>query len=95
SKSLNLAVLLMAVASFAIVIFYDVPYTKTFGDFTRKASFENILKLLGECFPLVVYAFLNTVISTLPRMMIENVYGAKALAIFTAIAAPAVVIQLG
>ncbi len=94
SKNLVFSILVMSIASFIVVVLYDIPKTKTLANFNKSAEFKNVFHLLVECFPLVVYAFLNTVITNLPRILLDKQHSKQALAIFAAIAAPAVVVQL-
>ena len=95
TNSLLIALLVMSAISFLIVVFYDVPNAKKLGDFSQPAKLQNVKKLIIECLPLVVYAFLNTVIANLPRLVLEDIQDEQAISIFMAISAPAVVIQLG
>lgn len=93
--SLTGSILLMAAASFVLVVLYDVPRAKKLGDFTRSFSAKAMWTLLAECLPLVAYAFLNTAISNLPRVSLEDIHGKEAAGIFAAIAAPTLLVQMG
>ena len=93
--NIALALLIMAAASFVTVIIYDFPAAARLGDFKKPASAVNIRRLLAECFPLVVYSFLNTAVANIPRIILESVHGETAAGIFGAIGAPTVIVQLG
>lgn len=92
---LSLSILGMAAASFILVAIYDVPRARALGDFSRPFSFSSMGRLLLECLPLVAYAFLNTAISNLPRVYLETAHGEAAAGIFSAISAPALLVQMG
>lgn len=95
TKNIAAALLVMAAASFVTVIVYDFPAAAKLGDFKKAASAVNIRRLLAECFPLVIYSFLNTAVANLPRIMLESIHGEAAAGIFGAISAPTVIVQLG
>lgn len=95
SKNLLLALVVMALCSFAIVLLYDVPAAKRLGNFTRPFTLINSASLLKECFPLVCYAFLNTAIANIPVLFLESIHGSAVLGIYSAVSAPAVIIQMG
>ena len=95
TNDLIISLLTMAIFSFVIVLAYDFPKVKNIGDFTKKPKLIHIKKLLIECIPLVIYAFLNTTISNLPRLFLIEIKGEYIGGVFTSIIAPVVIIQLG
>lgn len=92
---LTLSVLCMAAATFVLVLVYDVPRARALGDFSRPFSLSSMGRLLLECLPLVAYAFFNTAIANLPRVYLETAHGEAAAGIFSAISAPALLVQMG
>lgn len=88
---------LMAAASLGVALVYDRPWALRLSRVKQedKVRMARIKALLVECAPLMVYSFLNTAISTIPRQFLQLQHGSVATAIFGSITAPTVVLQLG
>ena len=94
TKSLVLAIIMMAVTAHLSVLFYDVPRSCNLEKFRINCSKVPIINLLAECFPLVIYLFLSTTIGTIPRYFLEQFWGSEILGIYASIATPAVIVQV-
>ena len=95
SDSLMYAILAMAAVSFLIIIVYDVPITGKLADIQIRRQENRSLQLMKECFPLICYQLLTTAISTIPRILMERVLGNYALGIYSSVATPTVIVQMG
>ncbi len=89
-----IAVIAMAVATFAVVIFYDAKKTSRFGSIKPKFNKKTITTLLITCLPSVVSATAFTSITSVPRQTLEAMQGEEALGYYGTIATPVVVIQV-
>lgn len=95
TDSLLYAILAMAAVSFLIIIVYDIPITGKLEDI-RVIGMENkSFQLMKECFPLVCYQLLTTAIPTIPRIFMERMLGNYDLGIYSSVAAPTVIVQMG
>ena len=92
--SLKLAIVSMIVCSFAVILSYDVVQAVRIAHIKIKFDFHGIDKLLIQCAPLIVCAFLYSFNALLPRLYLEEIYGATVLGYYAAIASPALIIQL-
>ena len=95
SGSVLVAIGAMAASSLGVALVFDRPWAARLGKTGGKASAARVRTLLVECAPLMVYSFLNTAISTIPRQFLQVLHGNAATAIFGSITAPTVVLQLG
>lgn len=87
---------LMAAASLGVALAYDRPRAAALGQGGGgPAAAGRVRALLVECAPLMVYSFLNTAVSTIPRQFLQLRWGNVATAVFGSITAPTVVLQLG
>jgi len=92
--SLMLAIVSMIVSSYAVILSYDIVQAVRIAHVRIKFDFHGIDKLLIQCAPLIVCAFLYTFNALLPRLFLKNAYGEAVLGYYAAIAAPALIIQL-
>ena len=89
-------ILMMLIASLAVLFLYDLPQTKKRGhipiipDFTEKKG----LLLLKECFPYAIYTFLHTLILTVPKLAVRGYFDKDTLGIYSAVMAPVTVLQV-
>lgn len=95
TDSLMYAILAMAAVSFLIILVYDIPITGKLENI-RVIGMENkSIQLMKECFPLVCYQLLTTAIPTIPRIFMERMLGNYDLGIYSSVAAPTVIVQMG
>lgn len=95
TQNIVLAVLAMALISFSVILFYDVPNNRKIADIDIIWESVEILRLLRKCLPLLIYSILTTAIATVPRLVLEKVSGSYALGIYGSVAAPAMIVQMG
>lgn len=86
-------VVCIALSSMLICVAYDIPRSMKLRSDCSCTSFKTIIQLLGECFPLVIYTFLMTAVSLVPRYFLEKMSGSELLGIYASIATPAVIVQ--
>ena len=53
------------------------------------------ITLMAECFPLLCYQTMSSVIPTIPRLVMEKILGGAALGIYGSVAAPTMIVQMG
>ncbi|MDD4797445.1 MAG: lipopolysaccharide biosynthesis protein [Eubacteriales bacterium] len=90
---LEWAILAMAAVCYAVILLYDIPFTHRLGIQPDAGSARQVWGMLGRCLPLVVNAFLSTVIISIPRYYLELYHGSQVLGIYASVATPAVIIQ--
>lgn len=95
TSNLLLAVLAMGVISVGIIAGYDAPKTKKIADIHIQWDYRQCYQLMKECFPLLFYTILSTMIATIPRILMERMLGNYKLGIYGSVAAPTVVVQMG
>lgn len=79
SGSLQIAILGMAISSFGVIAFYDIPSTRKIADIQLNPNWKDSAALMRECFPLLCYQLLSTAVATVPRIFLERILGNYAL----------------
>jgi len=92
--SLPLSFLMMALCTAVFLRIYDLKRVKAIVDIRFEKRYGQLKQLLIECFPLVIYLFLNAAVTSVPRYMLERMEGQSALGVYAAIAAPTLVVQM-
>lgn len=87
------SVIFIAISSALVCAVYDVPNSRKLMTDCSRASLIEIKSLLKECLSLVIYTFLMTVVSLIPRYFLEKIVGSELLGVYASIAAPAVIVQ--
>lgn len=95
TKNLLLAIASIAVTSFAVVLLFDVPIGKKLTGFRMSFSLSATRQLLWECVPLMCNSFLTTAVVSVPRSILEGVWGSYIMGIYSSIATPATIVQSG
>lgn len=95
SGSLQTAILGMAMSSFGVIAFYDIPSTRKIADIQLNPNWKDSAALMRECFPLLCYQLLSTAVATVPRIFLERILGNYALGIYGSVAAPTLIVQMG
>ena len=85
---------ILAVLSWACVLFADVPPARKAANFSEKAQ-GTVAMLLWECAPLAVYSFLNSSIGSVIKLLCERIVGTEEFAYFNNVFAPVQIIQVG
>lgn len=95
TSDLVVAIMCMTIASFCVIVLYDIPKTKSLTQIKILLANKKNFGLMRECFPLFCYLILSTIIPTIPRVIMERVLGSYALGIYGSIAAPTLIVQMG
>lgn len=95
TSNLIYAILCMSIISFGVILFYDILKVRMLADIKMDRSGRKSLELMKECFPLLCYLFLSTIIPTIPRIVMERLCGSYSLGIYGSISAPTVIVQMG
>lgn len=94
TKDLLIAIIVMSVAVFWVIIFYDFKRVKSLEIIEYKKNAHQIKALLFECFPLGVYLVLSTSIGSIPRYFLEIYQGTEKLGIYASVATPTLIVQM-
>ena len=95
TQNIVLAVFAMTLASFCVILLYDVPNNRKIADIDVIWKLGEIWSLLRKCLPLLIYSIFTTAIATVPRLVLEKISGSYALGIYGSVAAPAMIVQMG
>ena len=95
SKNLSIAIAGMMISSFLIIVIYDIPVTKKIADLKSSSSIEQCFCLMKECFPLLCYLMISTIVTMLPRLIMERKLGSYAMGVYGSVSAPTVIVQMG
>lgn len=90
--NLLLTISLMAVLSYLVIFFYDFQQCKEQVRPNLSFTRGNVGALVKIGLPLALYAILLNLISTFPRLQIEEQYGKELLGVFASVATPTVLI---
>lgn len=82
----------MLVGSCLTTVLYDLPMARRISPFSLRFSPKAAIPLLGETFPLCIYFFLYSSISSIPKFVLEKLAGEETLGAYASIYAPAVLI---
>ena len=96
TSSLSFSLIAMTTTTFLVIFLYDWPATRSLGttisfDFSKSA----MSKLMVECAPAVLAAFICSAIPSIPRQVLETLEGSEVLGIYASIASPVLIIQMG
>lgn len=92
--SVLVATVVMAVASLSVVCVYDCKCTAQFGSIKPIFNKQVIISLLITCLPAVVSTAAFTAIVSIPRQMLEGIYGGEMLGYYGTIATPLIIVQV-
>lgn len=95
THSLPLAMLTMAVLPMLVVIFHDGRTVRRIAGCNISVNWQETLSLLKEAFPLMCSSVMMTLLTTIPRYMLEYHAGSEVLGVYGALATPAVIVQMG
>lgn len=94
TQNLPLSLLLISVFSLFVVLFYDIRKTSAYAEIKGEIANKQVIKLLIECIPIVVFSFLLSLVTLIARNTLQEIEGVDRLGIYASVASPAVVIQL-
>lgn len=95
TQNLLLAILCITLTSFAVVLLFDFPVGRRLTGFRLIFSFQVSRQLLWECLPLMCNSFLTTAVISVPRSILEGIWGSYIMGIYASIATPATIVQSG
>lgn len=92
----NLAITLYIVAFFNLLIAlgFDWRLTHKMDFFTPQLWSSSVKRLLKSCIPIVGFTFLLSLENLLPKNVLQQMYGAEELGIYSTIASPTLVVQV-
>lgn len=93
-NNINIAILLMIVATFTFIFTYDLKNVKKFEILKINLKNKKILKLFLRFLPLAIGTILSSMSAAIPRQLLEKIDGANVLGMYATIATPAVIVQV-
>ena len=93
-KNVNYSILMMVIITFVFIVLYDFKNVKKFEILKINFSSPKLKELFLKFLPLAIGTFLSTLSTSLPRQVLEKIYGSKILGIYATIATPAVIVQV-
>ncbi len=93
TQNLLLAIVGITVTSFGVVLLYDFPVGRRLTGFRLSFSLRASRRLLWECAPLMCNSFLMTAVVSVPRSILEGIWGSYIMGIYASIATPATIVQ--
>ncbi len=94
TKNLLLAIVVMAIAVYGVIIFYDFRRAMALEKISFRFETVAVRKLLVECIPLAIYLILSTCIGSIPRYFLEMFEGNTMLGIYASVATPTLIVQM-
>lgn len=95
SQSLEWAIVAMALSALVVLFLYDLPRSRSFGSFGARITLAKSKYLLKRSFSAVLAALAGSAISTVPKQLLLVMLGDAALGIYSSVAAPALIVQMG
>lgn len=95
TDNLCLTIGVMALLCLASILIYDIPTARKLTEIKLDTHFSKVKALLIECFPLVIYTLLSSAIGSIPRLFLERIAGTYDLGIYSSVATPTLIIQMG
>lgn len=95
TNSLELSVAAMSVANIFILILFDRTKALTFGAIKVEINLKKAIRLLASLCPLVIAQICSSAVLTTPKQFLSVTYGAAALGIYSSVASPATIVQMG
>ncbi len=95
TRNLEAAFGAMAAATLLVGLVFDVPRTRRFGAIRWGIAPKKALHLLGYCLPIVIATIACSATVSVPRQMLAWMDGEAALGIYSSVAAPVAIIQMG
>lgn len=95
TQDLNATIIAMTVLVLGVLFFYDCPRTRQFEPLGISIDRRKVLHLLKTSLPAVIASVAASAIFTIPKQYLLSTSGDAALGIYSSIAAPALVVQMG
>lgn len=94
SQSLLISIIGISIGSAAVIGLYDIPKSNKIFNLDYHWDLNKVIMLLKECIPLVIFEFLLSVITFIPRYFLERDFGTEMLGIYASISSPTLIIQV-
>ena len=94
-SNLNLSIICMTAGVLAVLFFYDRPHSSQFESFHFGISRNKVFFFLRISFSAVIASVAASAIVSVPKQYLANMEGEAALGIYSSVAAPALIIQMG
>ncbi len=94
TNSMTIAMVLMLSFNIAIYFIFTKGIVKNFYK-KEKVKFDEVKLILITCAPLALYSFLNTTTSSIPKILLERIFGSEMLGIYGSVTAPVLLLQVG
>lgn len=95
TKSIELAVASMLLVSLLVLVVYDIRNATQFDSLFPRWNGAKFSRLFMQCLPVVIASIAAGAVMTFPKQHLEALYGTAALGIYSSIAAPVALVQLG
>ena len=95
SHSLEISIISMIVVSALFSGFYDVRCAEKFESLAPVFSGRVFYELFRSCFSVAIASVLVGFVMTIPKQFFGNIYGQELLGIYSSIASPVAIVQLG
>lgn len=91
----NLLIAFCAITAFTlgVILCYDFTVSGKLSPFRISFDLKTSCRLLWECTPLMCTSFMMSAAVSIPRSVLEGVYGSYTLGIYASVATPAVIVQ--
>ncbi len=94
TRSLWMALAFMALSSCLSTVFYDLIVVRRLASFKLYDRIGNCLTLAKKTLPLVAYLFLFSTITTIPKLLLKEIYDESALGAYSSIFSIAMLFQI-
>lgn len=95
TQNLNLAIISMSFGVLAVFVFFDLHKTRAFEPIAPRLSWSKMLFFLKTSLPAVIASVAASAIFTIPKQYLSFAGGDEALGIYSSVAAPALLVQMG
>lgn len=85
-KSLLISITLMGLTVYGVILFYDIPSCRKCTQLDLRLNYGSFFSLVKIGVPLGAFAFLSTLLSSIPRLFMERWHGEDVLGVFGAVA---------
>ncbi len=92
SNDLNTSLMIVAIGGLALSLLVDLPLHNRTVEKAGKVSVSELKNLIQECFPLLITLLIPSVITALPRIVLERFYGDELLGFYGNVSAPALLL---
>ncbi|MCR2034181.1 lipopolysaccharide biosynthesis protein [Adlercreutzia mucosicola] len=95
TQSLNWAIVSMTVAVLGVLVLFDVPHSRAFEQYGVRITIKKAVYLLKRSFSAVLAGAAGSALFAVPKQYLLARMGDAALGIYSSVAAPALIVQMG